>query len=411
MTAMCTVMPETVEDAVMFKGDEDTFESLFGKLVSFASVKHSLRLEGTPARVKTQRVPHAMAVDEERSRSGRGKRVTCWVGNSTGHIRARAKEGQAKRRKMARCSVTTVEATNFACCCTSNRGHKSGEKGNGKDRQEQEQEHAIDKSMQSFESETWSVKPWKEDVQWETAVGRLRQTVHGLRCVERSTSILCLGTRRNHPIMCNTRTRSGSSSITTWEQLRQAYLWNLLKVFRCTKWVSSSLRMVRIPNFGRANFQTVDEFGNKRKMEGLVTEVHRPLASASEISTYHDAFIVEKLGALIPRHTRVVEGLECHRLCQLHGFDGILPLYREERLYNYYLRRAEKLELAPVGEQSEGLEIVLANDDTILGWIPTFSGDVISRCRRCGRQDPLGTRDGSQMVSSEPRVWRACVCS
>ena len=28
------------------------------------------------------------------------------------------------------------------------------------------------------------------------------------------------------------------------------------------------------------------------------------------------------------------------------------------------------------------LGVVLANDDTILAWIPTFSGDVISRCRR-----------------------------
>ena len=314
MTAMCTVMPETVEETVMFKGDEDTFESLFGKLVSFVSVKHSLRLDSTPARVETQRVPHAMAVDEERSRSGRGKSVTCWVGNKTGHIRARAKEGQAKRRKMARWSVATVEATTSLASAHPTEVTSQVERAMARTSKNK------NKSMQSIESETWSVKPWKEDVQWETAVGRLRQTLHGLRCVERSTSILCLGTRRNHPIMCNTRTRSGSSSITTWEQLRQAYLWNLLKAFRCTKWVSSSLRMFRIPNLGRAKFQTVDEFGNKRKMEGLVTEVHRPLASASEISDYHDAFIFEEFGALIPRHTRVVAGLEDHRLCQLLCF-------------------------------------------------------------------------------------------
>ena len=45
--------------------------------------------------------------------------------------------------------------------------------------------------------------------------GRIRQTAHSLRCLERSTSILCLRTRRNR-----TRVRSGSSSITTREQLR-----------------------------------------------------------------------------------------------------------------------------------------------------------------------------------------------
>ena len=64
-----------------------------------------------------------------------------------------------------------------------------------------------------------------------------------------------------------------------------------------------------IPNFGRAKFQTVDEVGNKRKMEGHGTDVHTPLASASEISKYQDAFIFEEFGALSPRHSRVAEGL------------------------------------------------------------------------------------------------------
>ena len=34
------------------------------------------------------------------------------------------------------------------------------------------------------------------------------------------------------------------------------------------------------------------------------------------------------------------------------------------------------------------LGVVLANDDTILAWIPTFSGDVISRLPT--RRDPCG---------------------
>ena len=54
-----------------------------------------------------------------------------------------------------------------------------------------------------------------------------------------------------------------------------------------------------ITNIVRAKFQTVEEFGKKRKMEGHVTEVHEPLASASEISMYNDSFIFEKFGALI----------------------------------------------------------------------------------------------------------------
>ena len=77
-----------------------------------------------------------------------------------------------------------------------------------------------------------------------------------------------------------------SVSITTLEQLKQLYLWNLLKAFRCIKRVSSLLQMNQeTPNFGRAKCQTVDEFGNKRKMEGHVTEAHKPIASASEITS------------------------------------------------------------------------------------------------------------------------------
>ena len=44
----------------------------------------------------------------------------------------------------------------------------------------------------------------------------------------------------------------------------------------------------------------MDEFGNGRKVEEHVTSVHKPLASASEISKYHDAFIFEESGAFFP---------------------------------------------------------------------------------------------------------------
>ena len=95
-----------------------------------------------------------------------------------------------------------------------------------------------------------------------------------------------------------------------------------------------------IPNFCRAMFQTVDKFGNTRKIEGHVTEVHKRLAFANEISKYHDASIFGEFGALIPRHSRVAEGYgrEYHRPCHLYGYRGILPLYGTCR----------KMEMAPV---------------------------------------------------------------
>ena len=91
-----------------------------------------------------------------------------------------------------------------------------------------------------------------------------------------------------------------------------------------------------IPNFCRAKLQAVSELNNKRKMEGDVTEVHKPLASACEISKYHDTFIFEEFGALIPDTAELRKAydesvLDC---CQLHGYHGIQLLYREGILYN-----------------------------------------------------------------------------
>ena len=81
MAAMYTIMPKRVEETVMFKGDEDAFESLFDKVVSFASVQHSLRLGDNPARAGTKRDPIAIEVDAlnkgRKSKSGNVKSVTC----------------------------------------------------------------------------------------------------------------------------------------------------------------------------------------------------------------------------------------------------------------------------------------------------------------------------------------------
>ena len=67
--------------------------------------------------------------------------------------------------------------------------------------------------------------------------GRLRQTARSLRCSERSTSILHLRTRENYLL----RALQGPGV----DQVRQPHLWNLPNAFRCTKWVTSSLGLVR----------------------------------------------------------------------------------------------------------------------------------------------------------------------
>ena len=112
---------------------------------------------------------------------------------------------------------------------------------------------------------------------------------------------------------CSTMARHGSSSITTWEQLRQHYRGKF-----AVPSVAKGVRTHRCERPGHALLRSsqVSEFGNRRNVEGHVRKVHTPLAFASETSRYHDAFIFEEFGGLIPRHSRVSGGLrrEYHRL-------------------------------------------------------------------------------------------------
>ena len=73
----------------MFKGDEDTFESFFDKLVSFASAKHIFEIG---QRISSywheagEKDPHAMEEQGDKSKSGMGKHVICWVCGNTCHM-------------------------------------------------------------------------------------------------------------------------------------------------------------------------------------------------------------------------------------------------------------------------------------------------------------------------------------
>ena len=55
MAAMDKIMPKSLGETEMFKGDEVTFASRFAKLVSFASVKRSFRLDNKQVRTGTRR--------------------------------------------------------------------------------------------------------------------------------------------------------------------------------------------------------------------------------------------------------------------------------------------------------------------------------------------------------------------
>ena len=95
-----------------------------------------------------------------------------------------------------------------------------------------------------------------------------------------------------------------------------------------------------IPNYGRYKLHAIDEERLSRGFAASVTTVHKPLGSASEFSRTHDAMIYEDGGVLIPRRSPLAVGMrnEYDRLVRLHGHCHAMPIHREGRLYNFYVK-------------------------------------------------------------------------
>ena len=90
--------------------------------------------------------------------------------------------------------------------------------------------------------------------------------------------------------------------------------WEICSSFSCVRCANSSLRKARTcPTSVEPSFTVWPQTQRGRTCP---RSTHTPFALASEISRYHDAFIFEEFGGLIPRHSRVSGGLrrEYHRL-------------------------------------------------------------------------------------------------
>ena len=159
--AMYKLMPQCLEETVMFKCDEDTFESLFD----------SSRLDDKPVRTDTRKreTPTATEVDAlskgGKTKRGKGKSVTCWVCNKTGHMSRDCfcNKGRSKGKRKARQSVEdgkvecfTYRDDRFGRDGTPSKGNKSGGKrkghGNAEGKGKNQSQHQV-----------------KEDRQWEPA--------------------------------------------------------------------------------------------------------------------------------------------------------------------------------------------------------------------------------------------------
>ena len=97
----------------MFESDEDSFETLFDRLVPLASVKHSLRFDDTPVRVHAKRASDPSAMEVDTMSKGRGKEtettisfdVQCATGSETAvAMVSTTKETAETEVKVVRCS-------------------------------------------------------------------------------------------------------------------------------------------------------------------------------------------------------------------------------------------------------------------------------------------------------------------
>ena len=91
-----------------------------------------------------------------------------------------------------------------------------------------------------------------------------------------------------------------------------------------------------------------DEYGNARRVTGRLTDVHKPLVSASLVCKNGklDSWITSvneygQSGYLIPRNGPIAEGLRKSftALTARHGYSTLIPLYEENGVYNFYVKK------------------------------------------------------------------------
>ena len=101
-----------------------------------------------------------------------------------------------------------------------------------------------------------------------------------------------------------------------------------------------------IPNYGRAKVTSTDEHGNSIQLQGNITEVHKPLASAGEVSTRMDAYVCEEGGILIRRDSplgKKIKAMVMKALLEdkLGVQKDTIKMFKENGVYNFYIKASD----------------------------------------------------------------------
>lgn len=364
MAAMYRLMPESLEEAVMFKADEfPSFEDLFDRLSSFASTKHSLHLSKRELSgggfKKKDKDPDAMDIGAVSNYKGKGKKggvLTCHNCGRPGHKAAdcRSKGGgkgygkgkQQQQQPYAR-RMDSVQ-----CWVCNGYGHygkdcRSGSKGKGKNNNKGKKGDGKNKDGKKGGKNVSSVDNGDQaEPQGEDELGHLDLCTLGF----------------NESSSCEeTEDDAGDPDyMVTWNSqkwIRLNYDSGAVSTVVPVEMVENEVDLKKvgnfrvangdkIPRYGRVKVKTEDEKGNKRSFRATVTHVHKPLGSAGEFSRTHDAWLWEDGGVLIPKNTMVAKGMRgfYKTLVKKYGDKGHLELVKEGNLFNIYLKKIGQVE-------------------------------------------------------------------
>ena len=97
-----------------------------------------------------------------------------------------------------------------------------------------------------------------------------------------------------------------------------------------------------IEDYGAAKVLGTDESGTIREIQGRVSDVHKPLLSAHDVSMKGglNAYITELGGFLIPRSSKLGSAIEksVRSLIKKHQGDGLIRMAWENSVLNFYLK-------------------------------------------------------------------------
>ena len=351
MAALYRLMPESLEEAVMFRAEDyPSFSDLFDKLSSYASTKHSLYLSRREqsgsggGASSSKKDPNAMdigAVGKGKSAGkSKGDHLVCFNCGRPGHRKSECRNPQKGSEKGSD-RMLNVKCWNCEGyghygknCPSKSRGKGKGQgqggdpKGKGKNKSKDGKGKNSSKGNNSASA--------VDEPQSEPGKELCFLDLNSCSSEDRPKYLVSDGNvdwvRVNYD--------SGAAATVIPSAMVASEI-DLAESGSFTGANGSS-----IPKYCNVRLKMKDEAGYIRSMSATVADVHKPLGSAAEFSRSHDCLLWDDGGVLIPKGGQLSKELRksYEQLVKRYGDGTELPIYREGQLYNMYLQRVAPAE-------------------------------------------------------------------